>query len=103
MDADGDWLGERETSAQLSIELLSHYCLQDKPARTLEVLRIFLNERANEVYDELRAGRAVVVRTGPRVPVAQMARSMQAQGFRLRMLPVTDGAGCLPYSGGISG
>lgn len=87
---DGDVMGDGDAVAEMALELVSHYRLRDKPVRTLEALRIFLNERADEVYDELRAGRAVVVRRGSRVEVAQMARSMQAQGFNVRMLEGGD-------------
>lgn len=100
---DEDLVVEGNASAELAIELVSHYRLRDKPARTLEVLRIFLNEQATDVYADLRAGRPVVIRRGPRVEVAQMARSMQAQGFSLRIRAVEDGAEALPQVGGNSG
>ncbi|HEY9147161.1 MAG TPA: hypothetical protein VIN36_10785 [Thiobacillus sp.] len=80
-------MDDGDAAVVMVLELVSHYRMRDKPARSLEALRIFLNEKADSAYDELRAGRTVVVRRGLRAEVAQMARSMQAQGFSVRMLP----------------
>ncbi len=82
---DGDLGDHGQAVGEAALELVSHYRLQDKPARTLEALRIFLHRQADDVYTELRAGRAVVVRRGPRHEVEALARSMQAQGFVLRL------------------
>lgn len=82
---DGDQSDHGQSVAEVVLELVSHYRLRDKPARTLEALRIFLHQQADSVYDELRAGRGVVVRQGPRREVEQMGQSMQAQGFVVRV------------------
>lgn len=64
-----------------SLVLRSHYRLADKPARTLEGLRIFLRDEAHAAFDALRAGHEVVVRVGSRAEVQALAVAMQAQGF----------------------
>lgn len=84
---DGDLGDHGQAVGEVALELVSHYRLRDKPARTLETLRIFLHRQADEVYAELRAGRAVVVRRGQRHEVESLARGMMAQGFSLRLLP----------------
>lgn len=89
---DGDQMDYGQSVAEVVLELVSHYRLRDKPARTLEALRIFLDQQADSVYDELRAGRAVVVSTGPRREVEQMGQSMQAQGFVVRVREVRPAA-----------
>lgn len=82
---DGDQSDHGQAVAEVVLELVSHYRLRDKPARTLEALRIFLHQQADTVYDELRAGRAVEVRRGARREVELMGQSMQAQGFAVRV------------------
>lgn len=85
---DGESANERA-----SLVLRSHYRLADKPARTLEVLRIFLRDDAHAAFDALRAGREVVVRVGGRAEVQALAVAMQAQGFVVRVAPEGAPAG----------
>jgi|GEM_PF-6440324 len=71
-----------ETNAEAaSLVLRSHYRLQDKPARTLEALRIFLRDDAHPAFDALLAGREVVVREGPVDEIERLALAMIGQGF----------------------
>jgi len=65
----------------------SHYRLADKPARTLEMLRLFLPDEAGAAFAALRAGQAPVVRTGRKAEIERLAVWMEAQGFRVRVLP----------------
>ena len=83
---DGDLPDHGQAVAEVVFELVSHYRLRDKPARTLEALRIFLRQQADSVYEELRAGRAVIVRRGSRHEVEPLAQAMQGQGFVVRVV-----------------
>lgn len=66
---------------EVVLEIRSHYRLNDKPVRTLEVLRVFLPQQAQAAYEALRRGEVVPVRRGPRPQLEQLAASMEAQGF----------------------
>lgn len=83
---DGDLDSHGESVGDFVLELVSHYRLHDKPARTFEALRIFLHREADAAYAELRAGRAFVVARGDRRELEQLCSAMQAQGFVLRLL-----------------
>lgn len=72
------------------LEIRSHYRLKDKPARTLEVLRVFLPREAQAAYEALRRGEAVVAGSGPRPPLEQLAASMKAQGFEVVLRPAGE-------------
>ena len=61
--------------------LHSHYRLGDKPLRILEVLRVFLLDEADVVFDALLRGEAVEARRGPRLTIGELGSAMEAQGF----------------------
>ncbi|GAB2670788.1 hypothetical protein [Arenimonas aestuarii] len=69
----------------VALVVFSHHRLLDKPARTLESLRIYLRGQAGPVYAELRAGRPVMVRRGPRRQLELLAHSMEGQGFGVQV------------------
>ena len=78
-------MGNEGAAARLLLR--SHYRLADKPARTLEALRIFLREEAHMAFEALRQGRDVVVRVGHRAEIEALALAMQAQGFGVEVAP----------------
>lgn len=75
-------------AGDFELRLLGHYRLGEKPARTLEALRIFLRDRAEEAYASLRAGHAVCVRSGGRAELEGLALAYQGQGFRVELVAV---------------
>ncbi|GGA85765.1 hypothetical protein GCM10011521_25260 [Arenimonas soli] len=82
---DGNERDHGSAVEEVALVVLSHSRLRDKPAHTLESLRIFLRGQAAQVYAELRAGRPVVVRSGPRLKVEPLASSMADQGFGVQV------------------
>lgn len=90
---DGEHGSPQAHAGEFELRLLGHYRLGEKPARTLETLRIFLRQRADEVYASLRAGQAVCVRRGARAELEGLALAYQGQGFKIELAPVTGAAG----------
>ena len=66
---------------EVVLEIRSHYRLKDRPVRTLEVLRVFLLDEADVVFDALLRGEAVEARRGPRLTIGELGSAMEAQGF----------------------
>lgn len=89
---DGNQLDHDIAVEEVALVALSHSRLRDRPAHTLESLRILLRGQAGQVYAELRAGRPVVVRSGPRRQLQPLALSMAAQGFGVQVQRVSPAA-----------
>lgn len=88
---DGEHDRPHADAGEFELRLLGHYRLGDKPARTLEALRIFLRDQAEEAYASLRAGQAVCVRRGGRGELEALVLAYRGQGFLVELVGVDRG------------